>query len=369
MEENLTLNLLQGGTTSVALDADLIASATGLTLTTVENTVESIPADFGVGFDISERSGFVLSSNNDFRGEIEHTGTVTFSNAAGDITTGNFTIAFDPARQTENTSGFYVQSTVGDLLDDVILFDISNPESLVITDTAELNLGGANLLVSNEFASILLDTGLTGDDLTGTDVGDAAINATTIDITDLNPIGIQDGTTSVTLDADLLSESAGLTLIAANGSAEPIPDDFFSVGFDITEESDFLFTVNDGLTTPIAGEIEHTGTVTFSSAEDNIIVGDFTIGFDAARQTENASGFFVENTIEGVVPNGAILFDISNSESLEVSDTGLNVGSADLLVSNEFATILLDTGLAATDLTGADVGDAAIAGVLDSDLF
>lgn len=371
MEENLMLNLVQDGTTSVALDSDILASAAGLTLNTVENTVESIPAEFGVGFDISEESTFIFSENDGLTpitGEIEHTGTVTFTTAAGEITVGDFAIGFDPARQTEEASGFFVENTVeGVLPDGAILFDLGNLESLEVTETG-LSVGSANLLVASEFASVLIDTGLAESDLTGADVGDATINATTNDLTDLNPVGIQDGTTSVVLDSDLIASAAGLTLIAANGTAEPIFDDFFAVGFDIVEESNFLFSPNDGLN-PISGEIEHTGTVTFTGAAGEITVGDFAIGFDETRQTEEASGFFVANTVEGVLPDGAILFDLGNPESAEITDTGVSVGSADLLVSNEFASILLDTGLAATDLTGADVGDAAIEGVLSSDLF
>ena len=370
MEENLILNLVQDGTTSVALNADLIASAAGLTLTTVDNTVESIPVDFGVGFDISETSGFVFSNNNDYRGEIEHTGTVTFSSEAGDITVGNFTIGFDADRQNENAtgandpSGFFVTNTFeGVLPDGAILFDVGNPESLEITDTG-LNVGNANLLVASEFASVLFDTGLATADLTGADVGDATISATTIDLTDLNLVRIEGGTTTVALDGQLIASATELTLAGnVEDSVEPI-----SVDFAISESSDFLFSSNDGFA-PIVGEIEHTGTVTFGSPAGDITVGDFAIGFDADRQNENASGFFVENTVEGVLPDGAILFDVSNPESLEITDTGLSVGSANLLVASEFASALVDNGLAITDLTGADVGDVAIAGDLSFNLF
>ena len=169
---------------------------------------------------------------------------------------------------------------------------------------------------------------------------------------------VQDGTTSVDLDTDLLTEAAGLTLTSADNTVEPISEEF-DVGFDITEESDFIFSDEDGFT-PIAGEIEHTGTVTFSSEVGHITVGDFDIGYDASRITEDASGFYVENTVDGVLPDGAILFDVGNPESLDISESELSVGTADLLVAPEFASTLVDTGLAANDLTYADVGDAAI---------
>ncbi|MGK7892576.1 MAG: hypothetical protein AB4372_02720 [Xenococcus sp. (in: cyanobacteria)] len=371
MEENLMLNLVQDGTTSVALNGELIASAAGLTLTdNVEGTVAPISDEFTVGFDITEESDFIFSENHGFtplRGEIEHTGTITFSSDLGDITVGDFAIGFDADRQNENASGFFVENTFeGVLPDGAILFDVGNPESLEITDT-DLSLGSANLLVAEEFASVLVETGLATvdlSDLTGADVGDATINATVIGLTDLNPVGIEDGTTSVTLDGQLIASAAGLSLPGdIENTAEPI-----TVDFDISEASDFLFTANDGFA-PIVGEIEHTGTVTFSSDLGDITVGDFAIGFDADRQNENASGFFVENTVEGVLPDGAILFDVGNPESLEITDTDLSLGSANLLVAEEFASVLVETGLATVDLTGADVGDVSIAGILSSDSF
>ncbi len=169
---------------------------------------------------------------------------------------------------------------------------------------------------------------------------------------------VQDGTTSVDLDNEGLTEAAGLTLTSTDNTVEPISEEF-DVSFDITEESDFIFSDEDGFT-PIAGEIKHTGTVTFASPAGVITVGDFGIGYDASRITDVASGFFVENTVDGVLPDGAILFDVGIPESLDISESELNVGAADLLVAPEFASTLLETGLAADDLTYADVGDAAI---------
>ncbi|MDJ0589652.1 MAG: hypothetical protein QNJ72_06595 [Pleurocapsa sp. MO_226.B13] len=168
---------------------------------------------------------------------------------------------------------------------------------------------------------------------------------------------VQDGTTSVALDTDLLATAAGLTLIESDRTVEPISEEF-AVGFDITEDSDFLFNNQDGFT-PLEGEIEHTGTVTFDSVIGEITVGDFTIGFDAARQTDELSGFFVQNTVDGAVDD-LILFDIGNPESLAADSDSLDIPQADLLVASEFAHVLSSTGLATDDLTGADVGDAAI---------
>ena len=352
----MTISLVQDGTTSVDLDNEGLTEAAGLTLTSTDNTVEPISEEFDVSFDITEESDFIFSDEDGFTpiaGEIKHTGTVTFASAAGDITVGDFGIGYDASRITEDASGFYVESTVAGVLpEDAILFDVGiNPESLEITES-ELKIGDADLLVAPEFASTLLETGLAAGDLTYADVGDAAIDAITIDVN-----LVQDGTTSVALDTDLLTSAAGLTLTSADNTVEPKSG--FDVGFDISETSDFIFSDQNGFT-PIAGEIEHTGTVTFGSAAGDITVGDFAISYDASRITDVASGFFVENTVDGVLPDGAILFDVGIPESLDISESKLSVGTADLLVAPEFASTLLETGLAADDLTGADVGDAAI---------
>ena len=447
-----------------------MASAAGLTLSGVDNTVDPASEDFAVGFDITEESDFTFSEADGFTplgGSIEHTGTVTFESAAGDITVGDFSIGFDESRVSDTTSGFFVANTVeGVLPEGAILFDVGAPES-VAADEDSLDIGTADLLVANEFANVLLETELAGDDLTGADVGDAAISGVSEPVVeeaeseaeepmaeepvveeaeseaeepmveepvveapvveepvieeptdtsspeeievevledgrlsssfgdlgpiegglkikvlengqlDLSPLAdletpveaepeaevvegivIQDGTTSVGLDTELLTEAAGLTLIDSADTVDPASEDF-AVGFDITEESDFAFTDEDGFA-PLGGTIEHTGTVTFDSAAGDITVGDFSIGFDETRVSDTNSGFFVANTVEGVLPDGAILFDVGMPESVEIVDGGLSLGTADLLVANEFAGVLQETELASADLTGADVGDASV---------
>lgn len=57
----------------------------------------------------------------------------------------------------------------------------------------------------------------------------------------------------------------------------------------------------------------------------------------------------------------AILFDVAAPDALSATPDALTI-DADLLVSPEFATILRDVGLATADLSGADVGDARVAG-------
>lgn len=83
-----------------------------------------------------------------------------------------------------------------------------------------------------------------------------------------------------------------------------------------------------------------------------ITVGNFSIGFDATRATDAASGFFIADTL-GDSPN--ILFDLSNPGTLSLEESDLVIADADLLLAPEFATLLGNP-----DLQGADVGDARV---------
>ena len=175
---------------------------------------------------------------------------------------------------------------------------------------------------------------------------------------------VQDGTTSVSLDTDLLETAAGLTLAGSDNTIEPASEEF-ALGFDITEESNFIFNFQEGFS-PVGGEIEHTGTVNFESVAGDITVGDFTIGFDPSRQTEDISGFFVQNTVDSAVGDGTILFDVGNPENIEANESKLDLENSNLLVSPEFADVLQSTGLSADNLTGADVGDVTVNAIAES---
>ena len=83
-----------------------------------------------------------------------------------------------------------------------------------------------------------------------------------------------------------------------------------------------------------------------------ITVGNFSIGFDATRATDAASGFFIADTL-GDSPN--ILFDLSNPGTLSLEESDLVIADADLLLAPEFATLLGNP-----DLQGTDVGDARV---------
>lgn len=169
-------------------------------------------------------------------------------------------------------------------------------------------------------------------------------------------VEVSAGATSVLLDTDTLDSAAGLTLssVSPGIGAGVIPG---SVAFPINSRTapslptTFAYTAGDFPGGPFSGTIEHTGSVFFNS--DTVEVGNFTIGFDAARATGMNSGFFVESTT-GVA---AILFDAQVTALNEASASLLDL-EVDLVVSPEFAGFLGNTAL-----TGADVGDARIQAV------
>ena len=96
----------------------------------------------------------------------------------------------------------------------------------------------------------------------------------------------------------------------------------------------------------------------FNTETAPLELGNFTIGFDASRVSDTASGFFVADNVSAGIP----LFDLSNPEMVESADGTLTISGADLLVSPELADVLGDE-----DLIGADVGDARIDAVISGD--
>jgi len=172
-------------------------------------------------------------------------------------------------------------------------------------------------------------------------------------------VNVIDGQTNVLLDTDTLASAANLELSGVSDDViAPGNLGDGSVAFDINGDTTFSYDPADFLGS-FAGSIEHDGQVLFNS--DTIVVGDFSIGFDAARAGTLgglASGFFVQDTFS----LGAILFDIENPSALDATAEELDI-TANLLVSPEFAGFLIDQGLASSDLSGADVGDALVEGV------
>ncbi len=333
--------LVTEGKTSVFLDFALLEQAAGLVFDGANGTVSPVPGNFQVAFPIEPTTDFEFRTDQGFTpvaGLITHSGSVSFLLEGASIVVGDFAIGFDGSRVSDSTSGFYVKDTISGL---GILFDVGIPGIANFSDP-ELTIGEADLLVSPEFSAALA-----GDDsLAGADVGDAQIDASTVL---LQVRRVNDGTTSVFLDLDLLA-TVGLTDPAIDSPGSPVSNDF-QVGFPITGSSSFEFSTLGGLT-PLGGQIEHVGTVSFSFAGSTIVVGDFSIGFDAGRAGDGASGFFVEDTVSDL----GILFDVGVPGHVAFHDPALTVADADLLASPEFSEILVGD----TSLAGVPVGRAQI---------
>ena len=162
---------LVGGQTNVALDFELIEAATGLALSGVSDGVitpgnlpESVafaitsPYAADLPTTLSYDTGDFLGT---FAGAIEHRGAVSFGGAA-ELTVGNFTIGYDDVAMVFQ---------VGDNLDlGIALFDVALTEVDASANTFD---AWGDLLISGDFAGLLLDLGLSDADLTGVDVGDA----------------------------------------------------------------------------------------------------------------------------------------------------------------------------------------------------
>ena len=160
---------------------------------------------------------------------------------------------------------------------------------------------------------------------------------------------VDSGTTSVFLNLPLL-ESAGITLVGADSTGTPSSDEF-QVGFPIVD-SDFTFETDPFA--PVSGAIEHSGTLTLGLGESEVTIGEFSIGFDAARVSETASGFFVADTTDDAL-DLEILFDVGTPGNVAADSESLTIEETDLLVAPEFAD-----ALGASGLSGADIGDTRI---------
>lgn len=162
--------VMVGGQTNVALDMEAIASATGLTLN--GTSPEVVPGNLpdSVAFTVTSPLAATLPTTFEYdsarfeesaSGSIEHRGSLILGGSAV-LEIGDFTIVKDP------TAGFRIVDNV-DMVG-LVLFDIflNNTDF----EPSTLDLWG-DLRISADFATRLIDLGLTTDDLTGTDVGDA----------------------------------------------------------------------------------------------------------------------------------------------------------------------------------------------------
>ena len=189
-------------------------------------------------------------------------------------------------------------------------------------------------------------------------VSGAAIAALSIgSVASAEFVGIVGGQTSVLLDLELIASVTDLDLTGVSGGViTPGNLGADSVAFAITSPyagaagSDFMYDTDDFFGS-FSGTIAHRGTITFN---DSITLGNFDIAYDAGLEA-----FTVSDTVFDGTGLGA-LFAVGITDASPLEQTFDVMG--DLLITQNFATILLDLGLTDTDLTGADVGDAFVQG-------
>ncbi|MBX9253537.1 hypothetical protein H1Q63_06110 [Desmonostoc muscorum CCALA 125] len=167
---------------------------------------------------------------------------------------------------------------------------------------------------------------------------------------------VESGVTSIDHDHENILRNIGLIITGTQDTVPPIPSDYL-VGFQIDSATNFTFSDEGGFT-PLFGTIEHTGTVTFN---DQITVGNFSIGFAPGRTVPNASGLVLRDTISSLNP---ILFDLSYPQSVIFDQDNLTLTLADvqLFISPEFAQGLGDSNLAGLFAGTARI-DAKVAAV------
>lgn len=170
-------SIVNSGITSVSLDLPLLELAAGITLVSANTDGEAFSNEFQLGFPIIEDTDFSFEPEPfaPLDGTIEHSGTVTLNLNDTEVTVGDFSIGFNDSRVSNTASGFFVSDTTEDALDLEILFDISAPGN--VTTDEGLTISEANLLVAPELADALGSSSLTG-----ADIGDTRIDASTSNI-------------------------------------------------------------------------------------------------------------------------------------------------------------------------------------------
>jgi hypothetical protein len=150
---------------------------------------------------------------------------------------------------------------------------------------------------------------------------------------------VKSGVTSIDRDHEQILKSIGLNITGTNDTVTPVPSNYL-VGFNITPASNFTFSDEGGFT-PLSGTVEHTGTVTFN---DQITVGNFSIGIEPGRTVSGASGLVLKDTVS----LNTILFDLGAPEStaLDSKNLTLTLANVQLLISPEFAGVLGKPNLA-----------------------
>ena len=275
---------------------------------------------------------------------------------------------------SEGRSGLFTINADNDVVDegDSLTFTVNTFNNQPVTQNTEVDFSFAGDIDLDDIA---------GDSLDGTSVIEAGNSSTTFSVElveDFSTEGLERLTADATVNNFTLSEevfvndtssntppvasndqfttqeNSGITIsvqeLLANDS-DPNGDSLTIEGTSAVENG--TIEENSQGFTPGDGAIQHEGTVTFN---DNVVVGNFGVGFNSERVGDSRSGFFVNDNAD----LNTLLFDVSNPDNLTVENQELSLSGADLLVSSEFAQFLSGEGLASEDLTGADVGDVQI---------
>lgn len=149
----------------------------------------------------------------------------------------------------------------------------------------------------------------------------------------LDNLGITIGTTTGTV-----TPASGYTVAYPISARDATPNTTFS--YDPTNFSGTF-----------SGVVEHTGTVTFQLGATSIVLGNFTVGYDASRVNATRSGFFIEDNVTLNAP----LFDIAEADKdVQATATFLKLNGS-LLLSLEAAT-----GLGDISLEGLNMGSGFV---------
>jgi hypothetical protein len=296
---------VRGGTTSVALDTELLQTAAGLTLSSA-NSAGAAASGFAVGFPITPDTTFTYETDafDVVSGSLRHTGTVGFNDNA--IIVGNFEIGFDPNRATGDNSGFFVRDTVGGL---GILFDVASPQGLSASDSA-FTVATADLVVSPELAQVLLTQDLASTDLTGADVGDARIDGESlaavraaIEVTGQDTT-VNSGTAAVTFPRNDL-RALRIATLGGDDVITSGPMRFtktFSVDAGDGNDQLFLSGLNLSRPTTIVMGAGNDYASVFGGRSTRAMVIDGGAGNDVLVQTINAFASIDDSNFERVLP-------------------------------------------------------------------
>ena len=158
--------------------------------------------------------------------------------------------------------------------------------------------------------------------------------------------GVVGDQANVALAMESVAAAKGLTFSGLSPGANDAGDRPESVGSRRSQDMPIAFGYDsDAFFETVSESIDHRGSMLLGG-RTTLEIGNFTVIYDAAV------GFRIIDNIDLI---GLVLFDIV------VNDTAIEPSSFDIWtagkVSNQFALRLLDLGIAAEDLSGADVRD------------